>query len=59
VLTWALTFLIVAFISAILGFGGLAGDAAWIAHILFVVSLVLFMVASLTERRVPPCDSMH
>ena len=53
-LSWALTFLIVAIIAAILGFGGIAGQAAWVAHVLFVVFLVLFLVSALTGRRVPP-----
>jgi uncharacterized membrane protein YtjA (UPF0391 family) len=53
-LNWALTFLIVAIIAAVLGFGGIAGDAAWIAHALFVVFLVLFLVSLLVGRRVPP-----
>ncbi|HEY5743952.1 MAG TPA: DUF1328 domain-containing protein, partial [Terrimicrobiaceae bacterium] len=29
-LSWALTFLIIALIAAVLGFGGIAGSAAWI-----------------------------
>ena len=53
-LSWALTFLIVALLAAALGFGGIAGEAAWVAHILFVVFLVLFLVSALSGRRVPP-----
>lgn len=40
---WALVFLIVALIAALLGFGGIAGSAAGIAQILFWVGLVLFV----------------
>lgn len=53
-LNWALTFLIVAVIAALLGFGGIAGEAAWVAHALLVVFLVLFLVSALTGRRLPP-----
>ena len=53
-LSWAITFLIIAIIAAVLGFGGIAGTATGIAKILFVVFLVLF-VASLTHRK--PCSN--
>ncbi len=36
-LRWALIFLVVAIIAAALGFGGIAGDAAYIAKILFYI----------------------
>src|SRR4051794_31714433 len=32
-LNWALTFLIIALIAAVFGFGGIAGTAAWIAQV--------------------------
>ncbi len=44
-LSWALTFLVLALIAAVLGFGGIAANAAWIAQILFAVFLVLFVVS--------------
>ena len=56
-LYWALVFLIVAIIAGALGFGGLAATAGSIAHILFVVSLVFFVIAligGLMSRRGPP-----
>jgi len=54
-LNWALTFLIVALIAAVLGFGGIAVEAAWIGKVLFVVFLVLFLVSLLTGAvRRPP-----
>jgi len=41
-LNWALAFFVVALIAAIMGFGGIAGDAAYIAKVLFFIFLVLF-----------------
>ena len=43
--TWAVIFLIIAIIAAVLGFGTLAGTAAWAAKIVFVVGLILFIVS--------------
>ena len=45
-LGWALTFLIIALIAAVLGFGGIAGTAIGIAKIIFVVALVLFLISA-------------
>lgn len=50
-LHYALMFLIVAIIAAILGFWVIAGTAAWIAKILFYVFLILAAVALLTGKR--------
>jgi uncharacterized membrane protein YtjA (UPF0391 family) len=44
-LSWALTFFVVAIIAAVLGFTSIAGAAAGIAKILFFVFLVLTLVA--------------
>lgn len=44
-LGWALLFLVVALIAAVLGFGGIAAGATWIAKILFFVFLILFIVS--------------
>lgn len=52
-LSWAVTFLIVAIIAAILGFGVVAGTAATIAKLLFFVFLILFVVSLVTGRRRP------
>lgn len=49
-LGWALMFLLFAVIAAVLGFGTIAGTAAWIAKVLFVVFLVLFVVSLFTGR---------
>ena len=46
-LGWALTFLIVALIAAVLGFGGIAGFAVEIAKIIFFVAIILFMVSAI------------
>ena len=44
-LRWAMTFLVVALIAAILGFGNIAGTASGIAVTLFWVFVVLFLVS--------------
>jgi uncharacterized membrane protein YtjA (UPF0391 family) len=49
-LSWALTFLVVALIAAVLGFGGVAGAATGIAKILFFVFLVLFLISLVVPR---------
>jgi uncharacterized membrane protein YtjA (UPF0391 family) len=43
-LRWALGFLVVALIAAVLGFGGIAVAAAGIAKLLFVLFLILFLI---------------
>ena len=55
-LGWAVTFLIIALIAAVLGFGGIAAASAGIAKILFFVFLVmcvlfLFLVGVAEEFR--------
>jgi uncharacterized membrane protein YtjA (UPF0391 family) len=49
-LSYAVTFLIIALIAGILGFGVIAGTAAYIAKVLFIIFLVLF-IASLFRGR--------
>lgn len=46
-LHYAIVFLIVALIAAVLGFGVIAGTAAWLAKILFIVFLILAVVSFL------------
>jgi uncharacterized membrane protein YtjA (UPF0391 family) len=41
---WALTFLLVALVAAVLGFGGIAGTAVEIAKLIFFVAIVLFAI---------------
>jgi len=48
-LKWTIIFLVVALLAGALGFGALAGTAAAIAKVLFVIFLVLFLV-SLIQR---------
>lgn len=44
-LGWALTFLVIALISGVLGFTTIAGTAIGVAKILFFVFLILFVVS--------------
>ncbi len=53
-LNWAISFLVIALIAAILGFGVLAGTAMEIAKLLFVIFIVLFLISFFTGRRTPP-----
>jgi uncharacterized membrane protein YtjA (UPF0391 family) len=46
-LGWALTFLIVALIAAMLGFGGIAGFAVEIAKIIFFVAIIQFEISAI------------
>ena len=50
-LNWSLAFLVIALVAALLGFGSIAGTAAWIAKVLFVVFLVLFLVSLIGRSR--------
>jgi uncharacterized membrane protein YtjA (UPF0391 family) len=50
-LSWSITFLVIALIAALLGFSGIAGMAAGFAKILFAVFLVLFVVSLLFGRK--------
>lgn len=45
-ISWAITFLVVALIAAVLGFGALAGTAMEIAKIIFVVAIILFLISA-------------
>ena len=46
-LGWAVTFLIVAVIAALLGFGMIAGVAIEAAKIVFFVAIVLFVISAI------------
>ena len=52
-LHYALVFLVVALIAGVLGFGVVAGTAAWIAKICFVVFLILFLISFISGRGRP------
>ncbi len=49
-LSWAVTFFIIALLAALLGFTGIAGAATWIAKMLFVVFIALFLISLITGR---------
>jgi len=44
-LRWVITFLIIALIAALFGFGNIAAGAASIARILFYIFLVFFVIS--------------
>lgn len=48
-LSWALTFFIIALIAALFGFGGVAGTAAGIGQLIFFAAVVLLIVALVTN----------
>jgi len=53
-LRWAVIFLIVAIIAGALGVSGaVVGTAAWIAKVLFVIFIVLFLIGLISGRRGP------
>jgi uncharacterized membrane protein YtjA (UPF0391 family) len=45
-LSWVVTFLIIALIAGVLGFGGIAGASVDIAKIIFFIAVVLFLVSA-------------
>ncbi len=45
-LSWVLTFLVVALIAGVLGFGGIAGASVEIAKAIFFIAIVLFLVSA-------------
>jgi uncharacterized membrane protein YtjA (UPF0391 family) len=45
-LGWVVTFLIVALIAGILGFGGIAGASIEIAKAIFFIAVVLFIISA-------------
>ena len=44
-LSWVVTFLVIALIAGILGFGGIAGVSIEIAKTIFFIAVVLFLVS--------------
>lgn len=56
-LYWAAVFFVIALVAALFGFGGIAGGAIYIAKVLFVLFLVLFIIAlimGMINRGNPP-----
>jgi len=52
-LSWAVTFFIIAIIAAVLGFSGIAGTAVNIAWILAFLGIILALVFMVMGRRPP------
>lgn len=48
---WAITFLVIAIIAAVLGLSGIAGTAVNIAWTLFVIGIIFAVVLFLLGRR--------
>lgn len=55
-LRWALLFLVISLVAALLGFTSVAGVSYDAAKIVFFVFLVLFIVSLLMGRRAPGGD---
>ncbi len=53
-LSWALTFFILALIAAVFGFGGIAAASAGIAKLCFFLFLILFIVSLISGRTTGP-----
>jgi uncharacterized membrane protein YtjA (UPF0391 family) len=45
-LSWVVTFLVIALIAGILGFGGIAGASVEIAKAVFLIAVMLFLVSA-------------
>jgi uncharacterized membrane protein YtjA (UPF0391 family) len=45
-LGWVVTFLIIALIAGVLGFGGIAGVSIEIAKAIFFIAIILFLVSA-------------
>ena len=48
---WAILFFVVALVAALFGFGGIAGEAAWIGKILLFVFLILAVISMVMGRK--------
>ncbi len=45
-LSWVVTFLVIALIAGVLGFGGIAGASVEIAKVIFFIAVILFLVSA-------------
>jgi len=45
-LSWVVTFLVIALIAGILGFGGIAGVSVEIAKAIFFIAIILFLISA-------------
>jgi uncharacterized membrane protein YtjA (UPF0391 family) len=52
-ISWAVTFFVIALIAAVLGFSGIAGTAVNLAWICAVIGIVLALVFMVMGRRPP------
>lgn len=50
---WAIIFFVIALVAAVFGYGGIAGDAAWIGQVLLFVFLILAVASMILGRRGP------
>ncbi len=50
-LSWAITFFVIAIIAAVFGFGGIAAGAVGIAKVLFFLFLIAFVVSLVMHLR--------
>ncbi len=48
---WAILFFVVALVAALFGFGGIAGEAAWIGQVLLFIFLILAVVSLVMGRK--------
>ncbi|MES2750014.1 MAG: DUF1328 domain-containing protein [Pseudomonadota bacterium] len=48
-LSWVVTFLIIALVAGLLGFGGIAGASIEIAKIVFFVAIILFLISAVVS----------
>jgi uncharacterized membrane protein YtjA (UPF0391 family) len=55
-LSWALAFLIVALLAALLGFTGIVGPASWMARLVFGLFLALFLGSLIFRRKRPTAN---
>jgi uncharacterized membrane protein YtjA (UPF0391 family) len=46
-LSWVVTFLVIALIAGVLGFGGIAGASVEIAKAIFFIAVILFLVSAI------------
>ena len=51
-ISWAVTFLVIALIAAVLGFSGIAGTAVELAWICAIIGIILALVFGVLGRRV-------
>jgi uncharacterized membrane protein YtjA (UPF0391 family) len=52
-LHWAITFLIIGLVAALLGVSGVAGTATYIAYVLFVFFIIVAIVSLVMGKRPP------